>query len=110
MHLVRLRSRRYHPPDSGLLGDRTGRGLGRGPVHPGQMQASQRERDEVAKPAPSARGLSGMTVLTRVPRRVIQLTCFVGAVVLVWPLLPWTIAPRSFVEASPFVALASAVA
>ena len=38
-----------------------------------------------------------MTFLRRVPRRVIQLTCFVGAVVLVWPVVPWAIAPRSFV-------------
>jgi formate hydrogenlyase subunit 6/NADH:ubiquinone oxidoreductase subunit I len=51
-----------------------------------------------------------MTFLRRVPRRVIQLTCFVGAVVLVWPVLPWAIAPRTFVEASPFVALASSIA
>lgn len=51
-----------------------------------------------------------MTFLRRVPRRVIQLTCFVGAVVLVWPVVPWAIAPRSFVEASPFVALASSIA
>ncbi|HXO87632.1 MAG TPA: 4Fe-4S dicluster domain-containing protein [Candidatus Acidoferrales bacterium] len=51
-----------------------------------------------------------MTFLARVPRRVIQLTCFVGAVVLVWPVLPWAIAPRSFVQASPFVALASSIA
>jgi len=51
-----------------------------------------------------------MTFLRRVPRRAIQLTCFVGAVVLVWPVLPWAIAPRVFVEASPFVALASSIA
>jgi formate hydrogenlyase subunit 6/NADH:ubiquinone oxidoreductase subunit I len=51
-----------------------------------------------------------MTFLRRVPRRVIQLTCFVGAVVLVWPVLPWGIAPRTFVQASPFVALASSIA
>ena len=44
------------------------------------------------------------------PRRLIQLTCFVGAVVLVWPVLPWAIAPRVFVQASPFVALASSIA
>jgi len=51
-----------------------------------------------------------MTFLRRVPRRLIQLTCFVGAVVLVWPLVPWAIAPRVFVQASPFVALSSAIA
>ena len=51
-----------------------------------------------------------MTFLRRVPRRLIQLTCFVGAVVLVWPLLPWAIAPRIFVQASPFVALSSGIA
>jgi ferredoxin-type protein NapF len=51
-----------------------------------------------------------MTFLRRVPRRVIQLTCFVGAVVLVWPVLPWAIAPRIFVQASPFVALSSSIA
>jgi ferredoxin-type protein NapF len=51
-----------------------------------------------------------MTFLRRVPRRAIQLTCFVGAVVLVWPVLPWTIAPRTFVQASPFVVLASSIA
>ena len=51
-----------------------------------------------------------MTFLRRIPRRLIQLTCFVGAVVLVWPVLPWAIAPRSFVQASPFVALASSIA
>jgi len=51
-----------------------------------------------------------MTFLRRVPRRVIQLTCFVGAVVLVWPLLPWAIAPRFFQQLSPFVALASSIA
>src|ERR1700722_16330220 len=51
-----------------------------------------------------------MRFLTRVPRRVIQLTCFVGAIVLVWPVLPWAIAPRTFVQASPFVALASSIA
>ena len=51
-----------------------------------------------------------MTFLRRVPRRVIQLTCFVGAVVLVWPLLPWKIAPRFFQQISPFVALSSSIA
>lgn len=51
-----------------------------------------------------------MTFLTRVPRRLIQLTCFVGAVVLVWPLLPWAIAPRFFQQVSPFVALSSSIA
>jgi ferredoxin len=51
-----------------------------------------------------------MTFLRRVPRRVIQLTCFVGAVVLVWPVLPWAIAPRVFVQASPYVALSSSIA
>ena len=51
-----------------------------------------------------------MTFLHRVPRRVIQLTCFVGAVVLVWPLLPWKIAPRFFQQISPFVALSSSIA
>jgi ferredoxin-type protein NapF len=51
-----------------------------------------------------------MTFLRRVPRRLIQLTCFVGAVVLVWPLLPWRIAPRFFQEISPFVALSSSIA
>jgi ferredoxin-type protein NapF len=51
-----------------------------------------------------------MTFLRRVPRRVIQHTCFVGAVVMIWPVVPWAIAPRSFVQASPFVALASSIA
>ena len=51
-----------------------------------------------------------MTFLHRVPRRVIQLICFVGAVVLVWPLLPWKIAPRFFQQISPFVALSSGIA
>ena len=51
-----------------------------------------------------------MTFLRRVPRRLIQLTCFVGALVLVWPVLPWAIAPRVFVQASPFVALSSSIA
>jgi len=46
----------------------------------------------------------------RVPRRLIQLTCFAGAVVMVWPLLPWKAAPRFFQEVSPFVALSSAIA
>ena len=51
-----------------------------------------------------------MTFLRRVPRRVIQLTCFVGAVVLIWPVLPWAIAPRFFQQASPFVVLSSSIA
>jgi ferredoxin-type protein NapF len=51
-----------------------------------------------------------MTFLRRVPRRVIQLTCFVGAVVLIWPVLPWAIAPRLFQQASPFVVLSSSIA
>jgi ferredoxin-type protein NapF len=51
-----------------------------------------------------------MTFLQRVPRRVIQLTCFVGAVVLVWPVLPWAVAPRFFQQVSPFVALSSSIA
>jgi ferredoxin-type protein NapF len=51
-----------------------------------------------------------MTFLRRVPRRVIQLTCFVGAVVLVWPVLPWAIAPRLLQQASPFVVLSSSIA
>jgi ferredoxin-type protein NapF len=51
-----------------------------------------------------------MTFLARVPRRVIQLTCFVGAIVMVWPLVPWKIAPRIFVAASPFVTLSSGIA
>lgn len=51
-----------------------------------------------------------MTFLERVPRRVIQLTCFVGAVVLVWPWLPWAKAPRFFQQVSPFVSLASGIA
>ena len=42
-----------------------------------------------------------MILLQRVPRRLIQLTCFVGALVLVWPLLPWVIAPRFFQQISP---------
>src|ERR1700733_3360212 len=74
------------------------------------MQAPQRERDEVAKPASPARGVFGMTFLRRVPRRVIQLTCFVGALVLVWPVLPWAIAPRLLQQASPFVVLSSSIA
>ncbi len=48
-----------------------------------------------------------MTFLRRVPRRVIQLTCFVGAIVLVWPLVPWVMAPRFFQQISPFVAISS---
>jgi ferredoxin-type protein NapF len=51
-----------------------------------------------------------MTLLGRIPRRLIQLTCFVGAVVLIWPVLPWAIAPRFFQQASPFVVLASSLA
>jgi len=51
-----------------------------------------------------------MIFLRRVPRRIIQLTCFVGAIVMVWPLLPWRIAPRLFQEISPFVALSSSIA
>ncbi len=51
-----------------------------------------------------------MRFLRRVPRRVIQLTCFVGAIVLVWPVLPWAIAPRLLQQASPFVVLSSSVA
>jgi ferredoxin-type protein NapF len=51
-----------------------------------------------------------MRFLRRVPRRLIQLTCFVGAIVLVWPLLPWAIAPRFFQQVSPFVALSSTIA
>ncbi|HEX4077032.1 MAG TPA: 4Fe-4S dicluster domain-containing protein [Candidatus Acidoferrales bacterium] len=54
-----------------------------------------------------------MILLRRVPRRLIQLTCFVGAVGLVWPLLPWaswSIAPRFFQQISPFVALSSIIA
>jgi len=51
-----------------------------------------------------------MTFLSRVPRRLIQLICFVGALVLIWPLLPWAIAPRFFQQVSPFVALSSGIA
>jgi len=51
-----------------------------------------------------------MTLLARVPRRLIQLTCFVGALVLVWPVLPWAIAPRYLQQLSPFVALSSGIA
>ena len=51
-----------------------------------------------------------MIFLRRVPRRLIQLTCFVGAVVLIWPLLPWAIAPRFFQQVSPFVVLSSSIA
>ncbi len=51
-----------------------------------------------------------MTFLRRVPRRVIQLTCFVGAVVLIWPVLPWSIAPRLLQQLSPFVVLSSSIA
>jgi len=45
-----------------------------------------------------------------VPRRRIQLVCFAAAVVLIWPLLPWAIAPRLFQQASPFVVLSSSIA
>ena len=51
-----------------------------------------------------------MTSRTRVPRRLIQLACFAGAVVLLWPLLPWAIAPRLFAQLSPFVTLSSSIA
>ena len=51
-----------------------------------------------------------MTFLSRVPRRLIQLTCFVGALVLIWPLLPWAIAPRFFQQVSPFATLSSSIA
>ena len=51
-----------------------------------------------------------MTFLRRVPRRLIQLTCFIGAIVLVWPLLPWAVSPRFFQQISPFVALSSSIA
>jgi ferredoxin-type protein NapF len=51
-----------------------------------------------------------MTFRKHVPRRLIQLVCFLGAVVLLWPLLPWAIAPRLFVQASPFVTLSSSIA
>jgi ferredoxin len=51
-----------------------------------------------------------MMLLRRVPRRLIQLTCFLGAIVLVWPLVPWKIAPRYFQEISPFVTLSSSIA
>ena len=51
-----------------------------------------------------------MKFLRRVPRRVIQLTCFVGAIVLVWPLVPWVMAPRFFQQISPFVAISSSIA
>ncbi len=51
-----------------------------------------------------------MKFLRRVPRRVIQLTCFVGAIVLVWPLVPWVMAPRFFQQISPFVAISSSLA
>lgn len=51
-----------------------------------------------------------MRLLERVPRRLIQLTCFVGSLVLVWPLLPWKIAPRFFQQVSPFVAISSSIA
>jgi ferredoxin-type protein NapF len=51
-----------------------------------------------------------MTFPRRVPRRLIQLTCFIGAIVLVWPLMPFAIAPRFFQQISPFVALSSSIA
>jgi len=51
-----------------------------------------------------------MTLLRRVPRRLIQLACFVGALVLVWPVLPLAVAPRFFQEVSPFVSLSSSIA
>lgn len=51
-----------------------------------------------------------MTFLRRVPRRLIQLTCFVGAIVLVWPVLPWAIAPRFLQQVSPFVTFSSEIA
>ena len=51
-----------------------------------------------------------MIFLGRVPRRLIQLTCFVGALVLVWPLVPWVVAPRFFQQVSPLVALSSTIA
>ncbi len=51
-----------------------------------------------------------MTLPRRVPRRLVQLACCVGAIVLVWPLLPWAIAPRLFQEVSPFVALSWGIA
>jgi ferredoxin len=51
-----------------------------------------------------------MTFLRRVPRRVIQLTCFVGSIVLVWPLVPWVMAPRFLQQISPFVAISSSIA
>lgn len=51
-----------------------------------------------------------MTFLARVPRRLIQLTCFVGALVLIWPVLPWAIAPRLLQQASPFVVISSSIA
>lgn len=51
-----------------------------------------------------------MTFLRRVPRRLIQLTCFVGAIVLVWPLVPWVMAPRFLQQISPFVTISSSIA
>lgn len=51
-----------------------------------------------------------MRFLRRVPRRLIQLACFIGAIVLVWPLLPFAIAPRFFQQISPFVALSASIA
>ena len=47
------------------------------------------------------------------PRRVIQLACFVGSVVLIWPVLPRVLvaaAPRFFQQLSPLVVLASSLA
>ena len=51
-----------------------------------------------------------MISLRRVPRRLIQLACFVGAVVLVWPVLPWAHSPRFFQQISPFVTISSSLA
>lgn len=51
-----------------------------------------------------------MRFLRRVPRRLIQLTCFVGATVLVWPLVPWVMAPRFLQQISPFVTISSSIA
>jgi len=51
-----------------------------------------------------------MSLLRHVPRWVIQLTCFAGAIVLAWPLVPWKIAPRFFQQISPFVSFSSAIA
>lgn len=51
-----------------------------------------------------------MTFLRRVPRRLIRLTCFVGAIVLVWPLVPWVMAPGFLQQLSPFVTISSSIA